>query len=70
MKQIVHYVKNSKNIIKLLAKTYTNNYIILLCFWRNKLFVLLWALKHNGMSSIAKKINNHYFLKNDSSSWS
>jgi hypothetical protein len=34
-----------------------NNYIILLRFWRNKLFVLLWELKHNGMSLI--KIMQH-----------
>jgi len=26
--------------------------IILLCFWRNKLFALLWELKHNVMSSV------------------
>jgi len=32
------------------------NYTLLLCFWRNKLIVLLWELKHNGMSSI--KITN------------
>jgi len=25
---------------------------LLLCFWFNKPFVLLWELKHNGMSSV------------------